>query len=210
MRIGCDLDNVIVDTMAGAKSALARDHDLDENEIIETLIYWQPYSHSEASIAQKLVTPLEFWDREDVLLGAPPVSGSLEAAWRMHDAGILACYITRRPPHVAELTKRWLTENGFPDLPVEHVGNRNADQYFAICKSTICQRYDVTHMIDDLADEAITLRNAGIEILLINAPIGRAARDAFLDDNPDVRVFDNALAAAEFALASPMMAAAGR
>src|SRR3546814_4174139 len=106
MKIGCDLDNVAVDIMAGAKAALARDLGIPVTEIIDTHIYWQPFSHLDPAVASKLVPDLTFWDREDVLLGSPPVPGSLEAASSLHEAGLLSCYITRRPPHVAELTLR--------------------------------------------------------------------------------------------------------
>lgn len=200
MKIGCDLDNVAVDIMAGAKAALARDHQLAVSEIIETHIYWTPFSHSDPAIAEKLVPSLSFWDREDVLLGSPAVEGSRDAAWRLHDLGLLACYITRRPPHVADLTLQWLRDGGWPDVPVEHVGNRNADEYFKVCKSTVCRRYGVSHMMDDLADEAIALREAGIEILLIDAAVGRQARLDFLAKHPEVPLFANAAAAAEFAV----------
>src|SRR3546814_10386391 len=91
------------------------------------------------AVASKLVPDLTFWDREDVLLGSPPVPGSLEAASSLHEAGLLSCYITRRTLHVAELTLRWLQENKFPDVPVEHVGSRNADEYFKVCKSSVCE-----------------------------------------------------------------------
>src|SRR3546814_7992236 len=45
MKIGCDLDNVAVDIMAGAKAALARDLGIPVTEIIDTHIYWKPFSH---------------------------------------------------------------------------------------------------------------------------------------------------------------------
>lgn len=202
MKIGCDLDNVAVDIMAGAKAALARDLGISVSDIIDTHIYWQPFSHIDPAIAEKLIPDLTFWDREDVLLQSPPVPGSLEAARNLHEAGLLSCYITRRPPHVADLTLRWLRENGFPDVPVEHVGNRNADEYFKVCKSTVCLRYGITHMMDDLATEAMTLRAAGIDILLIDAEIGRQARYDFLAKHPDVSIFPDALAASKFAIES--------
>lgn len=200
MKIGCDLDNVAVDIMAGAKAAIARDVGIPVVDIIETHIYWNPFTHSDPSIAEKLVPSLSFWDREDVLLGSPAVSGSREAAWRLHDAGLLSCYITRRPPHVADLTLQWLRNGDWPMVPVEHVGNRNADEYFKVCKSSICLKYGVTHMMDDLADEAIALRKAGIEILLIDAAVGRQARKEFLEKHPEVMLFPDASAAADFAL----------
>lgn len=200
MKIGCDLDNVVVDIMAGAKSAIARDHDLPVSEIIETHIYWSPFSHRDPEIAAKLVPPRSFWDREDVLLYSPIVPRSLEAVWRLYEADLLSCFITRRPPHVSALTRQWMRRNLFPELPIEHVGSVDEGKYFAVCKSTICQKYGVTHMIDDLADEAIALSQAGIEILLIDAAIGREARREFLKSNPTVPLYPDALAAAEFAI----------
>src|SRR3546814_12837407 len=119
MKIGCDLDNVAVDIMAGAKAALARDLGIPVTEIIDTHIYWQPFSHLDPAVASKLVPDLTFWDREDVLLVSPPVPGSLEAASRLPEAGLLSCYINRRPPQVAALTPRLLQSNKLPEVPFD-------------------------------------------------------------------------------------------
>src|SRR3546814_12898071 len=64
MKIGCDLDNVAVDIMAGAKAALARDLGIPVTEIIDTHIYWQPFSHLDPAVASTLVPDLTFRSEE--------------------------------------------------------------------------------------------------------------------------------------------------
>ena len=188
MKIGLDLDNVIVDIMASARAVTAADHGLVIEEVIETHVYWDPFTHADPSIAERLRPDHSFWDREEVLLGAPMLEGSLNAVLRLHVAGILACYITRRPPSVAALTARWLRENGYPDLPVIHVGHTDRELYFNLCKSSACIEHSVTHMVDDQPHEIETLMEAGIRTILVDAPVGRGKRREFMESNPHVPV----------------------
>lgn len=188
MKIGLDLDNVIVDIMASARAVTAADHGLVIEEVIETNVYWDPFTHADPSIAGRLKPDHSFWDREEVLLGAPMLEGSLNAVLRLHVAGLLACYITRRPPSVAALTVRWLLENGYPDLPVIHVGHTDRELYFNLCKSSACIEHGVTHMVDDQPHEIETLMEAGIRTILVDAPVGREKRREFMASNPHVPV----------------------
>lgn len=188
MKIGLDLDNVIVDIMASARAVMAKDHSLELEEVIETHVYWEPFTHSDPLIAETLKPDHSFWNREDVLLGAPPLPGSLEAVLALHEAGLLACYITRRPPLVDAITRQWLSMHSFPEMPVVHVGHTDRDQYFDRCKSTACHEHGVTHMVDDQPHEIESLRAAGINTILVDAPVGRAKRIEFLAQNPSIPV----------------------
>lgn len=188
MKIGLDLDNVIVDIISSARAVTANDHSLEIDEVIETNVYWDPFTHADPSIAARLRPEHSFWDRPDVLLAAPCLPGALESVERLHREGLLACYITRRPPSVDALTLRWLRENGFPDVPVAHVGNSDKAFNFERCKSSACLEHGVTHMVDDQPHEIETLMLAGISSILVDAPVGRDKRHEFMKNNPSIPV----------------------
>lgn len=201
MRVGCDLDNVIIAIIESARRLMAADLGVPLDQIEETNIYWDPFTHADPAIADKLKPSFEFWNREDLLMGCEALPGAHDAAWRLYDAGLLACYITRRPPAVSHLTNAWLMINRFPPVPAEHVGATAGETYFETCKSTICSRYDVTHMIDDHAGEADMLAKAGIEVVLVDAPIGHAARQEFMASHPHIRFAPNVGSVADLLLA---------
>lgn len=188
MKIGLDLDNVIIDIMSSARAAVAADHDLSIDEVIETNVYWDPFTHKDPSLGAKFKPDHTFWDREDVLLKAPVLPGALKAVRKIHRLSLLACYITRRPPHVAHLTRQWLEEGGFPMQPIVHVGHADRTQNFLLCKSEGCRAHGVTHMIDDQPHEIETLMKAGIQTVLVDAPPGRAKRHAFMETHPHIPV----------------------
>ena len=207
MRTALDLDNVIVDIMASARAVTAADHGLRVGEVIETNVYWDPFTHADPAIAERLRPDHSFWDREEVLLGAPMLEGSLHAVLRLHHAGLLACYITRRPPSVAALTVRWLRDNGYPDLPVIHVGHTDRELYFSLCKSSACVEHGATHMIDDQPHEAQTLAEAGIKTILVDAPVGREKRREYMAANPHIPVANDLAHAVEMLFRELEMAA---
>lgn len=184
MKVGCDLDNVLVGIVDAARDVMARDHGIAPADIRYTGIYWDPFTHDDERIATRIRPSMAFWDREDVLSSSKPLDGAHEAAWRLYDAGLLTCYITRRPDHVSDITAEWIATHGFPPVPIEHVGSIAGQDYYERCKSTVCLRYGVTHMIDDSAGEAEMLKRAGINVILVDAPIGRDERNAFLEKHP--------------------------
>ncbi|QAY80160.1 hypothetical protein [Sphingosinicella sp. BN140058] len=195
MKVALDLDNTLIATVEGARLAMARDHGLEPSEIIDTNIYFDPFTHHDEHLAAKLRPDFAFWDREDVLLGAPLLPGAHAAAWRLEQAGLLGCYITRRPPAVARITLRYREHHGLPPRPIEHVGTSDGASYYDTCKSTICSRYGISHVIDDHVKEAELLHSAGIEVILVDAPIGRAARAEFAAAHPHIRIMPDAASA---------------
>ena len=188
MKIALDLDNVIIDIMASARAVTAADHGLEIDDVIETNVYWDPFTHADPVIAARLRPDHSFWDREEVLLKAPPLPGSLDAVRRLHDEGMLACYITRRPPEVATFTAQWLADGRYPEVEIEHVGHQDQALYFERCKSSVCMEHGVTHMIDDQPHEIQTLHAAGISTILVDAPVGRGKRREFMKENPHIPV----------------------
>jgi hypothetical protein len=197
MRCALDIDNVIAAIIDSALLVMAGDLGLDPAEISHTDIYWDPFTHADPALAARLKPTVEFWDREEVLAGCQPLPGALDAAWRLYNEGLLACYITRRPPTVDDITRTWIAVHGLPPVPVEHVGSSGDEDYFARCKSSVCARYGVTHMVDDHPGEADMLAKAGVEVVLVDAPIGRVARNDFLKSHPHLRLAPDLSAAVD-------------
>lgn len=206
MRVGLDLDNVLVSTMASARRVIAQLREIPFEEIIETQEYWTPFSHQNPKLASRLVPDHAFWDREDLLLNADPLPGAIEAANILAKEGMLASYITRRPPAVASITEKWLKRQNFPIVPTHHVGSLNPDEYHANCKSSACRIEGVTHMVDDQAKEAEKLLSAGIQVVLVDAAIGRVDRHQYISVNPEIPVANDILHAVEMLLATRCLA----
>lgn len=186
VRVGLDLDNVLVSIMESAKQVFAQDLAIPQSEIIDTFLYWEPFTHRDPTVASQLKPTHSFWDREDLLLNAPPLPGAAESAWKLYEAGVLSAFITRRPPAVAKLTQAWLNNNGFPSIEAHHVGSTKQTAYYRNCKSSVCHSIGITHMVDDQVHEAITLQEAGINVILVDAPVGKKERQEYLQSNPSV------------------------
>jgi beta-phosphoglucomutase-like phosphatase (HAD superfamily) len=176
---------------------LAQDLGVDPDAIMVSDEYDQPFSICEG--AECLPIPVEraFWDRSDVLDGSDASPGSVEALNRLHERGMLAGYITRRPPQTRELTEAWLRRHGYPDVPVHFVGVAAAIASYDLCKSTVCRQIGATHLVDDHATEISQAAAAGIEVVVVDAQTGRAARDEALSRHPGAVKVPTAAAAAE-------------
>lgn len=200
MLVASDIDNVLSDIIASARRALARDVGIDPHEIILTQVYQRPFSHPDPQINAKLTLDHAFWDRAEVIDGCDPIPGSVDAMMRLHQAGMLVGYITRRPPTVREGTERWMRKHGYPAMPVHHVGTTAFDTTFELCKSSVCHKLGATHLLDDHATEIDTATRSGIEVVVIDADIGRDARHLVLARHPGTLLVADAAAAADLLL----------
>lgn len=197
LRIAFDIDQVLCMIVDHGRVVLAKDMGVDPSLIIVSDEYDQPFRFCEG--AECLPVPVEraFWDRDDVLGGSEPAPGSVVALNRLHRRGLLAGYITRRPPQTRELTVAWLERHGYPNVPVHFVGIQGAVASYDLCKSTICRQIGATHLVDDHATEISNAAAAGIEVVVVDAQTGRAARDEALSRHPSaVKVATAAAAAA--------------
>lgn len=200
VRIAFDIDNVLGDIVTSARRVLASDLGVAEEEIILTNVYWRPFTHEDPVIADSLVLDHAFWDRRDVLEGSPVLPRAVEAVRMAERAGALAGYVTRRPEAVRAITQAWLDGNGFPKAPLHHVGTDDAGTTYDRCKSTACRIIGATHLIDDHATEITTALSAGIEVVVVDAPVGREARMIALNDNPGTCLVNDAHEAVEHIL----------
>lgn len=207
VRIAFDIDNVLACIITSARTVLASDLKIPVGEIILTEIYQSPFSHRNPTLARSLKVDHAFWDRPEVLIGCPVLPGALEAVRLAQRSGALAAYITRRPEFVRFHTQSWLNEHGFPNAPLHHVGTTNAQTTYETCKSTACKIVGATHLIDDHATEFTTARAAGIEVVVVDAPVGRAARMAAMANTPDALLAKDAYEAVQLILGPDRMAA---
>jgi phosphoglycolate phosphatase-like HAD superfamily hydrolase len=185
MRVAVDVDNVLADIIASAKMTLAEDLGLPVDEIVMTGIYHRPFGHPDPAIDAKLKLDHAFWDRPEVILRCPVLPGALDAMHRLDRAGVLAGYVTRRPGAVRETTRQWHAAVGLPHAEMRFVGTTDAATTYAQCKSVACAEIGANYLIDDHADEFATARAAGVEVIVVDAEIGRDRRIEVLSHHPD-------------------------
>lgn len=207
MRVAVDVDNVLADIITSARLTLAEDLDLPVEDIILTGIYHRPFGHPDPEIDAKLELDHAFWDRPEVILRCPVIPGALDAMNRLHQAGMLAGYVTRRPDAVREMTRQWHGVNAFPKAEMRFVGTTDASTTYAQCKSVACGEIGAGYLIDDHADEFATARAAGVEVIVVDADIGRDRRVEVLSLHPDATLATSAAHAVDILMERARMAA---
>lgn len=200
MRVGVDVDNVLADIIAAARLTLSEDTGIAVDEIVLSGIYHRPFAHPDPEQDEKLAVGHAFWDRPEVLLRCPLLPGALDAMWRLKEAGMLAGYVTRRPGAVRELTSTWFERVGLPPAEMRFVGTTDASTTYDQCKSVACREIGATHLIDDHADEFATARAAGVEVIVVDAEVGRDRRIDVLSEHPDAVLVASAEEAVEHLL----------
>lgn len=186
MRVASDLDHVMCDLVGQARVVLADDLGVPVDEIIQTYVYHDSLAHADPATNARIRVDHAFWERDEVMRDALPMPGAVEAAWRLHDAGLLTAYVTRRGPNVAEATRQWLARNRFPPVPAHFVGSPDPTLSYADCKTAACIRSGATLLLDDSQDEVARVVDAGLSAILLDAPVGREARRAFCRGRPEI------------------------
>jgi len=138
-RIGLDVDGVLANFSAGV---IKRANELGLGE------HFPKCCHDTDS-----------WDMSDEF------STVMNEAWRDEKFWLPYCYITsRRVP--SEVTKQWLTNNGFPDALVITVSNPTE-------KIKWIEEHNIDLFVDDLYSTVRELRDAGYNAVLFDAPYQR-------------------------------------
>lgn len=193
--VAFDLDNVVVDILEAAREAAAALAGIEIAAVEDTWTYSAPFTHSDAGVAARLATSHDFWQREDILAAAHPIEGAREALWRLQEANMLRGYVTRRADRAMGITKAWLEFHGFPSASLHHVGHSEEMRNYDSCKAEICLRIGATHLVDDSQHEAEAALRRGIVPILVDHPLGRAARHAWLLEHPEVTLARDAVEA---------------
>ena len=197
MKVASDLDHVMCDLVGQARIVLAEDLRVPVEEIIPTYIYHRTFAHADPERNAQIRLDHAFWERDEVLRGALPMPGAVEAAWRLYDAGLLTAYVTRRGPNVERATLEWLNQHGFPAVPTRFVGSRDPATSYADCKTAACVSSGATLLMDDSQEEVERVVDAGLSAILLDAPVGREARREFCARRPDILCLPTVTAAVE-------------
>jgi len=198
MLIASDLDHVMCDLVGQARRVLAKDLGVPVEEVVETFVYHRSLIHADPEVNARIRMNVGFWEREDVIMGALPMPGAVEAAWRLYDAEMLASYVTRRGPAVATFTRAWLADVGMPPVPVHFVGHSDPNLSYATCKTEACRKSRATMLMDDSQEEIARVVDAGLSAILLDAPVGRVARAAFLETRPEIACLPSVVEAVDY------------
>ena len=182
--VAVDLDGVVADIVVSARMAAAGNAGIRVEDVVDTGIYWAPFSHPDAALRERLATGHSFWQRADVLEGAPAVPGAITALDRLHASGRLAAYVTRRPPSVRGLTLSWLGRKRAPAVPLLMVGHDDGDRNHLTSKADMCIAIGATMLVDDSHQEVAEALGRGLGALLVDHELGREARHAWRRANP--------------------------
>jgi hypothetical protein len=184
LKVAFDIDQVLCRIVEQGRLILARELGVAESAIMVCDEYAQPFVLCEGSECLPVPVERSFWDREDLLSESDAFAGSVEALNRLHKRRLLAGYVTRRPPETESVTIAWMRGKGFPDMPVHFVGKASEIASYDVCKSTACAKIGATHLVDDHATELSNAAAAGIEVIVVDAETGQAARDEILSRYP--------------------------
>lgn len=186
MYVALDLDHCVVDLASQARAVLAADLGVPVDEIYETYVYHTCFAHADPEINARISLDHSFWEREEIMAGAHPMPGAVDAVWRIHKAGRLRAFVTRRSPTLASVTLNWLRRQRLPNVKAHFVGHNDPALAYAHCKTHACRASGATMMVDDSPAEIARVVDGGLGAILIDAPVGRAARHAFLAARPDI------------------------
>lgn len=118
--------------------------------------------------ANRLIRAAFDQNEGDIYRAAPVRTQSHEALHELARAGVLRGYVTRRPPvpEVIAATRDWIEENGFPDLPIEHVPR-------GISKAVYMRRLDARIIVEDSPGEAESVIAHGLDVIYMDHPYNR-------------------------------------
>lgn len=200
-RVAFDLDNVVFDIMNAALRVKAADIGIATSDITMTWKYHDPFSHSDPDVHRLLRTDHDFWMRDDMLASCLPLVGAVEALNRLHDAGMLVAYVTRRSGTSRIVTERCLRSAGCPPVTLSMVGDVDAGRNHAVCKARTCLDLGATHLVDDSQSEIASALAEGMRGILVDHPLGREARNQWRRSHASVPLASDAAHAVEMILA---------
>lgn len=201
-RAAVDVDNVICDTLAGARAAKVRATGIDPRHIVDTFLYGSPFTHGDPAIARLLLTPHSFWTDPEIFIDCPPIPGAADALNRAAGVGRLAAYVTRRSDTLADITVEWLRVHGFPSVPLHFVGHDDEALNHELSKSAACHAAGATHLVDDSQGEAAEALANGIQPILVDHPLGRNERNLWISAHPQVPLAADVSAAIDMLLSA--------
>ena len=167
MRIGVDLDDVVIDL----QNAIVSFHNerygtaFTRNDH-RTFNLWEVWGCSREEAVGRIY---EFF-QSDWFFNVPPMMHAETGLHALAARGHELYAITDRTNDVVEETKKWIAQH-FPETFQEiHFANHFTKSGPARKKSEICRELGITTLIDDSKDNAIDCAAAGIRVLLLDQP----------------------------------------
>jgi len=142
-KIGLDIDGVLADFNGAINEKIG-------NPDYEPIDWADPLTIREFN---KVKAIPEFW------ANLKPLCGAADIPFEAH------CYITARSVDI-EVTRKWLHNNGFPDVPVYSVGTGES-------KIEVAKKAGIDFFIDDYYNNFVELNKAGICTFLYDRPWNR-------------------------------------
>lgn len=157
MKIGVDIDGVIADSLNTWVRELNRHFAQDKK--LEDIVFYQfekIYNVSWEEMDRFFRT-----NQELLLTNLAPVEQAAEILRRLKDDHDLML-ITARPEQYRYLTEKWLREHGivYDNLVMTNFGD----------KSCHCKSMDIEIFIEDSLENALSIYQAGIPVILFDAP----------------------------------------
>lgn len=185
-RIALDIDNTLAMTSLAAGQALAQRLQVPIEELEESGSYRAPWVRRGEDPRHPSEATTRFyqtiWSEPCFLQTIPAVPGAAELVRELNQAGMLAGYVTRRPPGDREATRRWLSSQGFPIAALHHAPHPAGEE--AACKSLAMRQMGARVLIDDHLAEVRSVAGSmkeragqpaqgGLAAVLISQPYNR-------------------------------------
>jgi uncharacterized HAD superfamily protein len=154
VRIGLDLDGVLVDSIPRWVAVLNREAGTSygADELPDTHGTPERAYHSDRNEVEMLILP-------------GPVEGAAAAVQSLHAAGHELVVITARHPRLRGLTQAWLDYHGMPVHRLHFLEGASK------APTALAEGLDI--MVEDTPHNALALAEAGVPVLLFGAPYNR-------------------------------------
>ncbi|MFZ5817868.1 MAG: 5' nucleotidase, NT5C type [Bacillota bacterium] len=155
MRIGLDLDGVLVDSIPRWIEVLNREAGTryGPDDLPDTYGTPEQAFHSDRNEVEMLILP-------------GPVAGGPESVRAIHAAGHELVVITARHPRLRGLTQAWLEYHGVAVHRLHFLEGASK------APTAVAEGVDV--MVEDAPHNALALAEAGVPVLLFDAPYNQA------------------------------------
>lgn len=154
MRIGIDLDGVVVDSIARWVTVFNRE---------------SAKTYPAGSLIDTHGTPenaaLSDRNELEMLIAPPPMDGAREALAALRSAGHQLIVVTARSPGVRGLTEAWLQYHGITVDAMHFLEGGN--------KGAVAAAEGLSFFVEDAPHNAIAIARVGVPVLLFDAPYNR-------------------------------------
>jgi uncharacterized HAD superfamily protein len=164
MKIGIDIDEVVVEFVRGYIKILARKGIAAEYEKTHSYNFWESYpiTRDEAIKFADELFESEYFDTLELVSGAKEAINKLEKNNELF-------FITSRPNYIKIKTQKFIEEH-FPNSNISLIFSGDFHKSNGKTKAEICKDLGIKILIEDNKKYALECANNGIKTFLINKP----------------------------------------